>query len=351
MNKINLDDVKVHFIVGMGRSGTTLLNQILNANPQCLATPELRFEMVFYQKHYKKVLDIKNFLKDIDTYYSIRKPDEAVMSLWQQDDAIFKKWVQNNEHLATYQNIAKSFALSCQHIDRPNDLVRAIVNKNTDYVPWIGQLLTLFPDAKFIVPIRDYRAVLNSNIQSVGVSYHSIIFTLLLWRIYHNKLLQWQYKMPDRFLILKYEDFMAEQTSHVKRICAFLDIDYTSDMLCSNEQIAAWLQQQPIDQISTRKQKKWGDLAKPINSNRSESWRKQLSPDQISLADNICGSIGKKWGYEPIIRLSIKSKVWLWLKNIHAVILSYMLCIISLYYYYMPFYLRIFFVKHFRAKR
>ena len=38
---------RIHFIVGTGRSGTTLLKEIINADPNYLATPELKFVLNF----------------------------------------------------------------------------------------------------------------------------------------------------------------------------------------------------------------------------------------------------------------------------------------------------------------
>ena len=73
---------KIAFIVGMGRSGTTLLTNMLNSNPEIIACPENEFVIhsynSFYQKDFndEKVIDafIDMFDHNFNRFISIWKP-------------------------------------------------------------------------------------------------------------------------------------------------------------------------------------------------------------------------------------------------------------------------------------
>jgi len=56
------------FIVGVGRSGTSLLQSMLNAHPEIVSTPETHFlrKYVFPNLNEDKVVDAKDFFLELD---------------------------------------------------------------------------------------------------------------------------------------------------------------------------------------------------------------------------------------------------------------------------------------------
>ena len=65
------DKIDIHFIIGPGRSGTTLLAMILNQHPNCISTPELKHFVYFYKK-YKGITSInKELLEDLSKYFAV----------------------------------------------------------------------------------------------------------------------------------------------------------------------------------------------------------------------------------------------------------------------------------------
>lgn len=52
MNLELLDTIKINFIIGTGRSGTTLLVVLLNQLKNCIATPEIH-HFIFFIKNIK----------------------------------------------------------------------------------------------------------------------------------------------------------------------------------------------------------------------------------------------------------------------------------------------------------
>ncbi len=86
---------EVHFIIGSGRSGTTLLITILNANPTVLAAPEVRLCMAFYQKYAHQNPVSATFAHDLANYINLvigRKKATRKAHIWGTDieNSIFK---------------------------------------------------------------------------------------------------------------------------------------------------------------------------------------------------------------------------------------------------------------------
>ncbi len=77
MDLKKLDDIKINFIIGPGRSGTTLLSVMLNEYPNCISAPEIHHFVFFYKKYHQVsiitnelVKDVKEFIK---LFYSLKK--------------------------------------------------------------------------------------------------------------------------------------------------------------------------------------------------------------------------------------------------------------------------------------
>ena len=65
-----LNNTEIHFIVGSGRSGTTLMTTIFNANPEVICIPEARLVMAFNQKYSGTTAMPEHFSTDLSNYVS-----------------------------------------------------------------------------------------------------------------------------------------------------------------------------------------------------------------------------------------------------------------------------------------
>lgn len=76
----HLQSLSVNFIIGSGRSGTTLMTTVFNANPTVLAAPEVRLCMAFYQKYAHQNPVSATFAQDLAKYTNLfinnKKKDE-----------------------------------------------------------------------------------------------------------------------------------------------------------------------------------------------------------------------------------------------------------------------------------
>ncbi len=352
-------DCKMNFIVGVGRSGTTLLQQMLNANPQCVATPERQFTMAFYEKYaHKMPIPTAQFLADATRYHRLLFRKQLLNNgtradnMWEFDNDSFTRLVQQTPP-PDYPQICRSFLINMYYLGRSNGDVRVIIDKNPNYTLYTNQLLTLFPDARFVVTLRDYRAVLLSHQQSKDNRYTNALFWLLLWRKHYQHILKISSCDPDRFLWLPYETLTSaplEETTH--RLCQFLGVEWHEKMLNAQQDTAEWMANNMQNAVlSERKYKKRNDLSKSIYTTRKSAWQEQLSSWQIEMADLLCGDIGLKMGYMPRKKLTLPRKIYLVLYHLPQLVYAYWAYLLYAKYYYLPLSLRFLLIKHFKFQR
>lgn len=351
----NLDEIPLHFIVGMGRSGTTLLLQILNAVPYCLSTPENHFVMTFYGKYAQQTdIDPNELIKDVQNYYWAKYKSKEGLNVWDLNFDLFFDEIRHSPRPITYGYICKKYLLQHHFLGRNNEQVSYIIDKDHDYTRWIPELLQLFPDAKFIVSVRDYRAVINSHRQSPNQRINISAFTALLWRNNNRYVRQKSIEMPDRFLFIKYEDLVVQQAKVIQQLCDFLGMPFCENMLQSHIPMEKWLTQHAQSpDMTARKAKKWGDLARPIYADLKEAWRDRLPADTIALADLICGKEAAYLGYKTIYpTANFWQKGYIYAKNAPQLLYAaFAYLIFAKYYYSLPLLVRILLVKYAGIKK
>lgn len=351
----NAHTAKIHFIVGIGRSGTTLLMQLLNGSEQCLSTPENHFIMTFYGKYaHQKNIDPIQLAADIQQYYQNKKQNRASLHTWQYHLADFLYHIQHHSPKPLqYSYVCRAFLLSMHYLGQSNEQVTHIVDKEHDYSQYIPQLIALFPNAKFVVSIRDYRAVINSHQQSPNERISLPAPVALLWRNNYRYLSQQNKLYPDKFLFIRYEDIIVQQHETMQQICQFIGIQFEQQLLETHINMRHWLtQHQNHPEMTPRKAKKWNDLAQPINPKHGESWRQSLAPRTIALADCICAQTATHFGYTPIYQPNLMQRIFIYSKNLPQLIYAlFAYLIFAKYYYRIPLSVRIKLVKYLKVKK
>jgi len=190
------------FIVGMPRSGTTLIEQILSSHALVHGAGEIR------------ACPAINY--SIAQHLKYAKPDPECMSL------IDRKIVQ--EYSAQY---LQELTLHCPTAAR-------ITDKEPGNFFRIGLIKTLFPDARIINCQR------NPLDNCISVFFHyftafqcSFELTELgqFYRDYQRLMTHWQNLFPGEIFTLQYEDLVLDQESVSKRLIEYLGLEWDEKCL------------------------------------------------------------------------------------------------------------------------
>lgn len=276
-----MSDNTPFFIIGSGRSGTTLLRLVISGHSRIHIPPETWFLLPLVEQlpltgplapaQVAQALDL------IVTHY--RWPD------MEMDAAALRTEVAALAAPTLADVVAPVYR--CQ-------LARAgkqrFGDKTPPYVGIVPQLATLYPGAKFIHLIRDGRDV---AISFVDAHFHG--------RAYHGARFEWTRAVRQaiayratpyaaQILEVRYEDLVRDVAATVRRICDFLGEAFEPQMLDWRDTIA------PM--IPERGRGIHQKLEKPISADAIGVWQRRLSPLECFLLESSLHRDLDRLGYE-----------------------------------------------------
>lgn len=284
------------FILGRPRSGTTLLKALFDAHPNVIIPPELPIFLPLYQKFRK----IKNW------------DHQAIHSFV---DHVFEPNVFNNRKIENFRidrekllddllrqpgnvTIQELLAQLNKHAYSPfsKNEILVVGDKNPVYSVYTHRLLSIFPDAKFIAIVRDYRDNFVSlrNLEEVKLEAPVLTLQITRWRIITKTFLHCQRIYPQRFHVIRYEDLVSQPEEQFKLLCHFLGIPYVAEVFRFYEKKEEVLRMFPNPSI----EKIHKSLMNPVNTSRMNLWKSSLTPAEVKMADQLAGTTADKLHYK-----------------------------------------------------
>lgn len=150
--------------------------------------------------------------------------------------------------------------------------------KSTFMVDHVDLVRAARPDARFLWLMRDARDVAASARESVFSSF-APAFSARLWSEQQAKALAAE--AGGGVLRVPYESLVAEPEAQVRRICEFLEEEFDPAML-------RWFEGEEATKSASLSES-WKNTATPMQTSRLARYRKDLSPEDIAVVEEIAG--------------------------------------------------------------
>lgn len=165
---------------------------------------------------------------------------------------------------------------------------RVVMDKSLDSVHFADELMRLFPQMLFLNVVRDPRAQVASMNRAIIHDFDTEL-NACTWVAAHRAADALMLRYPDRVLTIRYEDFLTDQETILKKVCAFFEIDYLAQML----DVARSHEARQISQMSAL----WSsNCFAPIATN-ADKFKQQLTINEIRIIETLAKDFMHRYGY------------------------------------------------------
>lgn len=273
---------RLFFIVGCGRSGTTLLQSSLLAHPDLTIPPETKFYDV-YPGHPRRWPDPAR-TNDLDALVARVGADQARRGVVTDPDRL-------RALAAAAPRSWDGIFLALLAARAEHEGATRIGEKSPVHTHYVGHLAEAFPRATFIHVLRDPRAVVNSRIRAgfgtdlVGPNIDRWHRAAAMHRAFADRL------GPARYLLVRYETFVTELEPTLRAVCALIGLEFRPEMLEPHKRRDAG--------FAERSSAWMANTRKPVFTSSIERWREELAPAHLGLIEHALGADMRELGYEP----------------------------------------------------
>jgi hypothetical protein len=280
--------VSPFFIIGSGRSGSTLLRLMLLGHSRI----EIPSETWFIRPLVRSL--------PLDCALTESQVTQAVQIITSHyrwpDMGMGAEALQTKASDLICPRLVDVINLVYQHHLSSSGKLR-IADKTPPYVEIVPELAVLYPDARFIHLVRDGRDVAISYIELGllrGFRYYERDFDWS-WSLRFREKLRGT-KLEERILDVRYEDLVSEPERIIRSICQFVGEPFEPGMLQWNDR---------RHRVPPRERKFHPKLDKTLSPDSIGIWRKKLSPLERFAMEASLRKYLKRWGYP----LSYSSKI------------------------------------------
>jgi hypothetical protein len=287
------------FVVGVGRSGTTLLRLILDAHPELAIPPETHFMPQL-------------IMRSGQPWF----PPQRVVKLIVEDE--HRRWADfglDEEQLLERFRALEPFNLP----DALREFYRAYAEKHgkprwgdktPEYVRRMRRIKRTLPEAHFIHVIRDGRDVtLSTNKRIEQRGHRQPIKAAPAARRWRSRIEKARTDGPvlGDYLEIRYEDLVTDTEPTVRRVCEFIGLDFDPEMLRYHERAEERLREMAgaMPARAGRPPREAGErlrahrmATKPPSKERIARWREEMDPEYRAEFEEYAGDLLQELGYD-----------------------------------------------------
>jgi hypothetical protein len=280
-------------VVGVGRSGTTLLRLMLDAHPDLCMPGETGFLLpVVNAERAGEEIDAARFVQLVTSFPTW--PDLAT------DEAEFSEAVHRLDPFSVTGGAREFYRryATARGKSRWGD-------KTPGYGQFVPELLGVLPEAHFVHLVRDGRDVALS-LRATWFSPTQDAAELARHWAGQVRATRQQAAGRDCYTEIRFEDLLAEPAEALRRICTAIDLDYDPAMLTYHRQAARRLSEMR-DRVlpdgvtvitQQRRLDNHGFTSMPPDRARAGRWRSEMSIAEKDAFAAEAGDLLTDLGYE-----------------------------------------------------
>jgi hypothetical protein len=284
------------FIVGLHRTGSTLLKNMMDINSDMCMIPE---ELHLWSPYPWRV-DLTDICKEKNMS---RNEAKRILDELFSGKLYGAFWRNIGEYGIEKDEIEKNIKDGMRCIDIVNLIFENYVKKKGKsgwgakypvHIGGINRLKRWYPDARLIHLTRDPRAIYvsKSNDEASRRRKEKHPFLHIFINLYTMLQISFEYRISASFhrkyngkqgyTLLRYEELLENPEKKMKRICEFSGIEFEEDMLNALGKPSSIT----------------GEVKRGIDRNRKDAWEKVISPWERILIDMMTARSRKILGYK-----------------------------------------------------
>jgi hypothetical protein len=286
------------FVVGVGRSGTTLLRMMLDAHPELAIPPETHFVNPFIQASGRIRFNPEIACRTIVQDQRRRWGDFGI------DETELLASLEAVEPFNTTDALRAFYALYAERHGKPR-----WGDKTPDYVRKMKKVQRTLPEAHFIHVIRDGRDAGLSQNARIAKRGKEGIPPKEMARRWRKRIVKSRDDAAEveNYLEVRYEDLIEDTEGVLRRICEYVELDYDPVMLRYHERAEERLQEMSaaLPAKKGRPQREAGErvaahamTTKPPDRGRVAVWRQEMSEEENAEFEQAAGYLLDELGYE-----------------------------------------------------
>ena len=269
------------FVVGSGRSGTTMLRLMLDAHPEVAVPPESHFVDGLVRRWGELAPNGRMDPRAV-VRFAARRLEKMRIPLEEAEQRL-ATLAKGGDPVPPAVAVDALFRIYAEG----NGKTRW-GDKTPGYVLDMPLLARTFREARFVHMIRDGRDVALSYL-SQNFGPRNVPEAARFWddrvrtgRRHGDRL------GPQRYRELRYEDLVAEPEPVLRSLCAFLDLTFEPQMLAFHEEAKGQL---------TERLGRWRGLYQPVRSGMRD-WTTEMADRDVEVFEAIAGDMLSDLGYE-----------------------------------------------------
>ena len=284
-------DERPVFVVGIGRSGTTMLRLMLHRAPELAMLSETWFGPRVWDRRWSfpMVDPVEPFrTRLLDLFVDLlHKHDDFPLDF----DAYRRRVLDGPADLARFLSELGRVWATREGASRWGE-------KTPPHLYYVDVLGRMFPGATFCVMVRDPRDVAASLVDAPFAASTDPVSFAVEWCRAVAELDRWTDGHPSRHVVddrvdahvvrVRYEDLVADPDRQLRRVCDVAGLAYDPAMVAFHEDAPGYAPDQS-----------WmAGVHRPVNTSSLQRWRRDLHADQVRAIEALAGPAMDRLGYE-----------------------------------------------------